>query len=149
MNCIPIINRNLAADYPLYYQSWFYLTSSHYLSHKMYYYSYLVMIALGLSRNLMVYCRKFISTYWLHEKSLLFLLYQLSQSVLSFTTPTTVLRRFLLQSPVRTFIILTMVKSPCFGSNFKHFFVILTFGLTTRMLAFNVNLVTPYAEGTF
>ena len=74
---------------------------------------------------------------------------QLSQSVLSFTTPTTVLRRFLLQSPVRTFIILTMVKSPCFGSNFRHYFVILTFGLTTRELASNVNLVTHYAKGTF
>jgi len=57
---------------------------------------------------------------------------QLSKSVLSFTTPTTVLRRFLLQSPVRTFIILTMVKSPGFGSNIRHLFVILTFGLTTH-----------------
>nr|YP_009364287.1 hypothetical protein [Ophiocordyceps sinensis]ARF03361.1 hypothetical protein [Ophiocordyceps sinensis]QDH07209.1 hypothetical protein [Ophiocordyceps sinensis] len=60
MNCTPI--RCLAADNPLLYQSWFYLTPSHYLSHKMYYYSYLVMIALGRSRNLMVYCRRFTST---------------------------------------------------------------------------------------
>lgn len=72
---------------------------------------------------------------------------QLSQSVLSFTTPTTVLRRFLRQSPVRTFIILTMVKSPCFGSNFRHYFVNLISGLTTRILASNVNLVTHYAKG--
>ena len=50
-----------------------------------------------------------------------YFLYQLSKSVLSFTTPTTVLRRFLLQSPVRTFIILTVVKSPGFGSNFRHY----------------------------
>jgi len=42
-----------------------------------------------------------------------------------------------------------MVKSPCFGSNFRHYFVILTFGLTTRELASNVNLVTHYAKGTF
>lgn len=74
---------------------------------------------------------------------------QLSQSVLSFTTPTIVLRRFLLQSPVQTFIILTMVKSLCFGSNFRHYFVILTFGLTTHILASKINLVTHYAKGTF
>nr|YP_010526676.1 hypothetical protein OOD12_mgp23 [Pleurocordyceps sinensis]UXR11744.1 hypothetical protein [Pleurocordyceps sinensis] len=74
---------------------------------------------------------------------------QLSWSVLSFTIPTTILRRFLLQSPVRTFIILIMVKSPGFGSNFRHYFVILTFGLTTHKLASNVNLVTHYAKGTF
>jgi len=69
--------------------------------------------------------------------------------VLSFTTPTTVHRRLLQQSPVRTFIFLTVVKSPCSGSNFRHYFVILTFGLTTRMLASNVNLVTHYAKGMF
>ena len=54
----------LAADCPLVNtnQSRFYHTSSHYLSHKTYYYSYLVMIALGCSRNLMVYSRRFTST---------------------------------------------------------------------------------------
>jgi len=74
---------------------------------------------------------------------------QLSKSVLSFTTPTTVLRMLLLQQPVRTFIILTMVKSPGFGSNFRHSGVILTSGLSTYFLASNVNLVTHYAKGTF
>ncbi len=49
---------------------------------------------------------------------------QLRRSVLSFTTPTTVLRRFMQQSPVRTFITLTVVKSPLFGSNIRHFYVI-------------------------
>jgi hypothetical protein len=58
----------------------------------------------------------------------------------------------MLQYSVRTFIILTMVKSPGFGSNFRHYSVILTLGLPTCLflaLASNVNLVTHYAKGTF
>jgi len=55
----------------------------------------------------------------------------------------------MLQYSVRTFIILIMVKSPAFGSNFRHYTVILTLGLTTYFLASNVNLVTHYAKGTF
>jgi len=55
----------------------------------------------------------------------------------------------MLQYAVRTFIILIVVKSPGFGSNFRHFAVILTLGLTTYNLASNVNLVTHYAKGTF
>jgi len=55
----------------------------------------------------------------------------------------------MLQYSVRTFIILIMVKSPGFGSNFRHYSVILTLGLPTHLLASNVNLVTHYAKGTF
>lgn len=43
-----------------------------------------------------------------------------------------------------------MVKSLGFGSNFRHYSVILTLGLSTCCpLASNVNLVTHYAKGTF
>ena len=56
--------RCLAADYPLIYmyQSRFYHTTSHYLCHKICYHFRLVEIALGYSRNLMIYSRRFTST---------------------------------------------------------------------------------------
>ena len=45
---------------------------------------------------------------------------QLSWSVLSFTILTIILRISMQRYTVRTFIILIMVKSPGFGSNFRH-----------------------------
>ena len=40
----------------------FYLTTSHYLCHKLCYHTYLVEISLGLPRNLRVYSRRFTPT---------------------------------------------------------------------------------------
>jgi hypothetical protein len=48
--------------YTFIYQSWFYHTTSHYLCHKLCYHVCLVKIALGCSRNLKVYSRRFTST---------------------------------------------------------------------------------------
>ena len=42
----------------------FYRTTSHYLCHGMCYHSRLVEIALGFSRNLMIYSRRFTPTLW-------------------------------------------------------------------------------------
>lgn len=66
MNCTPKaipIGAWLQITHIIYvYQSWFYYTASHYLRPKLYYYTWLVKIALGLSRNLKVYSRRFTST---------------------------------------------------------------------------------------
>lgn len=61
--------------------------------------------------------------------------YQLSSSVLSFTTPIQILRRILRHSPVRSFINLIWIKSRSFGSNSRYYAVIFyIFGLTTLLL---------------
>ena len=56
----------LAADYPFpfVHQFRFYHITSHYLYHKLYYYTCLVEIALGCSRNLMIYSKRFTLTFW-------------------------------------------------------------------------------------
>ena len=54
----------LAADYLLlFYQFRFYHTTSHYLCHEICYHFRLVEIALRLSRNLMVYSKRFTFTH--------------------------------------------------------------------------------------
>src|ERR1700675_4257074 len=65
MNCTPFV-WCLAADYPFPFvnQFLFYHITSHYLCHKVRYRLYLVEIALGCSRNLMVYCKRFTLTFW-------------------------------------------------------------------------------------
>jgi hypothetical protein len=57
---------NLAADnpFPFVHQFRFYHTTSHYLCHEWCYHIRLVKIALGCSRNLMIYSSRLITTYW-------------------------------------------------------------------------------------
>ncbi len=66
-----------------------------------------------------------------------------------FHLPTIIHRISLQRYTVRTFIILIIVKSLGFGSNNRYYLFFLTIGLSTHILASNVNLVTHYAKGTF
>ena len=50
--------------------------------------------------------------------------------------------------PVRTFIILIMVKSPGFGSNFRYLSLFNNWFIWAFLLASEINLLTHYAKGT-
>ena len=61
---------------------------------------------------------------------------------------TTILRRFLQQSPVQAFITLIVVRSLSFGSNIWYFIILYNWFIYAKMLASNINLLTHYAKGT-